>query len=87
MTLPNVPGPLPGDLAAADAIETVIVPRARDLGDFEVQRALPSAQRQMIGPFFVSSSKERIDAAKDDWARARFKIVPGDEKEFIPLPP
>jgi redox-sensitive bicupin YhaK (pirin superfamily) len=36
---------------------------------------------------FVSSSKERIEAAKDDWARARFQIVPGDEKEFIPLPP
>ena len=36
---------------------------------------------------FVSSSKERIDAAKDDWARARFQIVPGDETEFIPLPP
>jgi redox-sensitive bicupin YhaK (pirin superfamily) len=51
MTLPHVEDPLPGDLAAADAIETVIVPRARDLGDFEVRRALPSAQRQMIGPF------------------------------------
>lgn len=36
---------------AGDAIETVIVPRARDLGDFEVRRALPSAQRQMVGPF------------------------------------
>ena len=34
-----------------DAIETVIVPRARDLGGFEVRRALPSAQRQMVGPF------------------------------------
>jgi redox-sensitive bicupin YhaK (pirin superfamily) len=51
MTLPHIEDPLPGDLAAADAIETVIVPRARDLGDFEVRRALPSAQRQMIGPF------------------------------------
>ncbi len=51
MTLPHVEDPKPGDLAAADAIETVIVPRARDLGDFEVRRALPSAQRQMIGPF------------------------------------
>jgi redox-sensitive bicupin YhaK (pirin superfamily) len=51
MTLPHVEDPMPGDLAAADAIETVIVPRARDLGDFEVRRALPSAQRQMIGPF------------------------------------
>jgi redox-sensitive bicupin YhaK (pirin superfamily) len=34
-----------------DAIETVIVPRARDLGGFEVRRALPSARRQMVGPF------------------------------------
>ena len=37
--------------AAIDAIETVIVPRARDLGGFEVRRALPSAKRQMVGPF------------------------------------
>lgn len=51
MTLPHVPDPMPGDAAAADAIETVIVPRARDIGDFEVKRALPSAQRQMVGPF------------------------------------
>jgi len=36
---------------AVDAIETVIVPRARDLGGFEVRRALPSVKRQMVGPF------------------------------------
>ena len=51
MSLPHIPDPLPGDAAAADGIETVIVPRARDLGGFEVRRALPSAQRQMVGPF------------------------------------
>ncbi|GAB1480029.1 pirin family protein [Paracoccaceae bacterium] len=34
-----------------DSIAAVIVPRARDLGGFEVRRALPSAQRQMVGPF------------------------------------
>lgn len=34
-----------------DAIETLIVPRARDLGGFEVRRALPSPKRQMVGPF------------------------------------
>lgn len=34
-----------------DAIETLIVPRARDLGDFEVRRALPAPKRQMVGPF------------------------------------
>src|SRR3954451_12905659 len=43
--------PKPGDKLACDAIEMVIVPRARDLGGFEVRRALPSAQRQMVGPF------------------------------------
>ena len=32
-------------------IETLIVPRARDLGGFEVRRALPRAERQMVGPF------------------------------------
>ena len=43
--------PQPGDKLTCDAIETVIVPRARDLGGFEVRRALPSARRQMVGPF------------------------------------
>ena len=36
---------------ACRALEAVIVPRARDLGGFEVRRVLPSAQRQMVGPF------------------------------------
>ncbi len=35
---------------------------------------------------FVSSSKERIEQAKEEWRTGRFDIVPGDEKEFIPLP-
>lgn len=43
--------PTLGDARSCDAIETVIIPRARDLGGFEVRRALPSAQRQMVGPF------------------------------------
>jgi len=43
------PGCPTGD--AVDAIETVIVPRARDLGGFEVRRALPAPKRQMVGPF------------------------------------
>jgi redox-sensitive bicupin YhaK (pirin superfamily) len=42
---------MPGDAKAADLIESVIVPRARDLGGFEVRRALPAAERQMVGPF------------------------------------
>lgn len=43
--------PTPGDARSCDAIEHVIVPRARDLGGFEVRRALPAAARQMVGPF------------------------------------
>jgi len=34
---------------------------------------------------FVSSSRERIEAAKADWVAGRFGKVPG-ETEFIPLP-
>ncbi|WP_298224114.1 pirin family protein [Acidocella sp.] len=35
---------------------------------------------------FVSSSQERIEQAKQDWAQRRFGLVPGDEEDFIPLP-
>ncbi|MEM7206642.1 MAG: pirin family protein [Pseudomonadota bacterium] len=35
---------------------------------------------------FVSSRRERIEQAKDDWRDGRFPKVPGDEEEFIPLP-
>lgn len=34
------------------AVDTVIIPPVRDLGDgFRVRRALPAARRQMVGPF------------------------------------
>lgn len=39
------------DTVALDSIETLIIPRARDLGGFEVKRALPAPKRQMVGPF------------------------------------
>jgi len=43
--------PLCPEAGTLASIETVIIPRARDLGGFEVRRALPSAKRQMVGPF------------------------------------
>lgn len=43
--------PAAGDRKSCDALERVIVPRSTDLGNFEVRRALPSAQRRMVGPF------------------------------------
>ncbi len=51
MSLPNIPDPILGNAQSVDSIEHVIIPRARDLGDFEVRRALPSVERQMVGPF------------------------------------
>ena len=43
--------PLPGDRFACDAIEMMIIPNARDIGGFEVRRALPTARRRLVGPF------------------------------------
>jgi len=45
------PYPAPGDAAAGDAIDLVIVPRSVDLGGFAVRRALPHVKRRMVGPF------------------------------------
>jgi hypothetical protein len=35
---------------------------------------------------FVSSSRDRINQAKEDWRAGKFPTVPGDDQEFIPLP-
>jgi redox-sensitive bicupin YhaK (pirin superfamily) len=35
---------------------------------------------------FVSSSRDRINQAKEDWKAMRFATIPGDDEEFIPLP-
>ena len=37
-------------------IEQVVLPAVRDLGDFQVRRALPSAHRRMVGPFIFLDS-------------------------------
>ena len=34
---------------------------------------------------FVSSSRDRINQAKDDWKAMRFPLIPGDDQEFIPF--
>ncbi len=35
---------------------------------------------------FVSTSKERMREAGEDWREGRFATIPGDDEEFIPLP-
>jgi hypothetical protein len=58
--------PKPGDRFSCDAIETMIVPRSRDLGSFEVRRALPSSQRQRVS----QSTRLRLAGARDYGTRA-----------------
>lgn len=43
--------PANSDASACKFVDSIIVPRARDLGGFEVRRALPAVERRMIGPF------------------------------------
>jgi redox-sensitive bicupin YhaK (pirin superfamily) len=43
--------PEPGDAFACEAIETLIIPNAKDIGGFEVRRALPSRKKKLVGPF------------------------------------
>lgn len=43
--------PVAGDAQSCDALELIIVPRVRDIGPFQVRRALPHGKRQMVGPF------------------------------------
>jgi Pirin C-terminal cupin domain len=65
-------------------------------GDRIIVKAMRSSRMMFLGGAalegpryiwwnFVSSRKERIEQAKDDWRTGRFKTVL-DETEFIPLP-
>ncbi|WP_151447134.1 pirin family protein [Lacisediminimonas profundi] len=43
---------MPATFPPDSALQTIVVPRTRDLGDnFQVRRALPSIERRMVGPF------------------------------------
>ncbi|HVY66465.1 MAG TPA: pirin family protein [Gammaproteobacteria bacterium] len=72
-----------GTLAVART-GTPITLRASTASRVMVVGGEPLGQRH-IWWNFVSSSKERIEQAKQDWAAGRMGKVPGDD-EFIPLP-
>jgi hypothetical protein len=44
------------------------------------------ATRRYVFWNFVSSSRDRINQAKEDWKKLRFPLIPGDDQEFIPIP-
>ncbi|MEL6921091.1 MAG: pirin family protein [Pseudomonadota bacterium] len=66
--------PEAGDKFACDAIEHLIIPNAKDLGEFQVRRALPSRQRKLVGPFIFF----------DRMGPATFK--PGEAMDVRPHP-
>lgn len=41
----------PNGAASPGGVEVVLLPRVHDIGGFEVRRALPAQERQMVGPF------------------------------------
>lgn len=46
----------------------------------------PLEGRRHIWWNFVSSRRERIERAKEDWRARRFPAIPGDDETFVPLP-
>jgi redox-sensitive bicupin YhaK (pirin superfamily) len=53
--------PVLGDKRSCAALDLVIVPRVRDLGDgFAVRRALPHGRRQMVGPFIFFDQMDPV---------------------------
>ena len=66
-------------------------------GDEVIVKALSPVRMMLLGGAamdgpryifwnFVSSSRERLEQAKEDWRDGSFPAIPGDDKEFIPLP-
>jgi redox-sensitive bicupin YhaK (pirin superfamily) len=71
----------------------ILVAKDAKLCEFEIEAnstvyifgGEPFPEERFIHWNFVSSSKERLEQAKDDWRAQRFPKVPG-ETEFVPLP-
>lgn len=67
------------------APEKEVIVKAEDFTLFVVIGGEPLDGPRYVWWNFVSSSRERIEQAKEDWREGRFASVPG-ETEFIPLP-
>jgi len=73
------------EMAAWDKGETLTV-GAEEPAHLVMIGGAPLAEPRFIYWNFVSSSKDRLEQAKQDWRNGMFAKVPGDEIEFIPLP-
>lgn len=68
-------------LHAGDAVDVT----ARAPSTVMVLGGEPIGERYLLWNF-VSSSKERLEQAADDWKHQRMKLPDGDNQEFTPLP-
>jgi redox-sensitive bicupin YhaK (pirin superfamily) len=75
----------PGQLLVLRSGDPIRV-RAKTDAQFMLFGGAPMGGPRYIWWNFVSSRPERIEQAKEEWARGRFDTVPGDMEEFIPLP-
>lgn len=75
-----VPGQL---LVFGDDADAVIT--AREKSTLMIFGGEPLGERHVFWNF-VSSRKERIEQAKEDWKAGRIPLPPGDDQEWIPLP-
>lgn len=60
--------------------------RSESGGRFMLLGGEPFATRRHVWWNFVSSSRDSIQQAKQDWMGGKFPKVPGDEVEWIPIP-
>ncbi|MEJ0026125.1 MAG: pirin family protein [Rhizomicrobium sp.] len=74
-----------GDMIIFDKNERAAIKAASDARVMLLGGAPLDGQRHVWWNF-VSSSKERIGRAKQDWTSGVFGKIPGDDVEFIPLP-
>jgi len=75
-----------GRLEMACWSEGKVTLRALSASHFVIIGGQPFPEPRLIYWNFVASSQERLEQAKSDWRDGRFAKVPGDDKEFIPLP-
>jgi redox-sensitive bicupin YhaK (pirin superfamily) len=75
----------PGDMVVARA-SAAFVARALEASRLVLLGGAPLDGPRHLWWNFVSSSQERIERAKRDWAEGRFAKIPDDHEDFIPLP-
>lgn len=75
----------PGEMAVLDSSESVSI-RAAQPARLVLIGGEPLDGHRFIWWNFVSSRRERIAEASEQWERRGFDAIPGDDDERIPLP-